>query len=215
MSYIHEALKKAQKEREIGYEKYSGILSTREKETKFFHDSAGWWIALFVIIIFLAFTSYSWLDFWSPETKAKNEYERPAAATRPEGVADAKESYGRARYFHKRGLLQDARRLYQETLRIDPGHVDALNNLAVIYIHDRDFRAAQRGLEKAIRLKPQHVDPYYNLACLYALRGEMSKSLVHLKKAASLDQSVKEWARQDTDLDNIRGLSEFDEIIKP
>ena len=91
--------------------------------------------------------------------------------------------------------------------------MDALNNLGVIYIRDKDYLAAQRSFEKAIRLKPGHVDPHYNLACLHAIKGEVKQSLAHLKKAVSLDHSARDWARRDTDLTNLRGVSEFEEII--
>jgi hypothetical protein len=38
------------------------------------------------------------------------------------------------------------------------------------------------------------------------------KSLENLKKAISLDKLVREWARKDIDLQNMRGLPEFEEI---
>jgi adenylate cyclase len=89
-----------------------------------------------------------------------------------------------------------------------------LNNLGVIHIYDKNYSAAQALFEKAIRLKSDYVDSYYNLACLHALNGEVSQSLVHLKEAVSLNQSVKDWARRDTDLQNLRLVPEFEEIIR-
>ena len=88
-----------------------------------------------------------------------------------------------------------------------------MNNLGVLYIRDKDYTAAQRSFEKAIQLQPGYVDSYYNLACLYAIKGEARQGLDHLKKAASLDRTAKDWARKDTDLENLRGLPEFEEII--
>ncbi len=129
-------------------------------------------------------------------------------------VANAKELYDKARAFYKSGRLQDAKRLYQETLKVDPGYVNALNNLGVIYIHEKDYREARIIFEKAMRLKPEYVDPYYNLACVYALEGAVTQSLAHLKRADSLDQAVRDWARRDTDLENLRGVFEFEEMIR-
>lgn len=125
----------------------------------------------------------------------------------------AKAFYEKATLFHKRGRLQDAKRFYQEALRLDPGYVDALNNLGVIYIRDKEYTAAQRSFERAVRLRPGYVDAHYNLACLYAIKGDVTQSLTHLKKAVSLDRSARDWARKDTDLENLRGLSEFEAII--
>jgi hypothetical protein len=38
------------------------------------------------------------------------------------------------------------------------------------------------------------------------------KSLENLKKAISLNKSAREWARKDRDLQNMRGMPEFQEI---
>jgi Tfp pilus assembly protein PilF len=96
---------------------------------------------------------------------------------------------------------------------LDPRYVDALNNLGVIYIRDKEYMAAQRNFEKAARLKPDYVDAHYNLACLHAIKGEATQSLAHLKRAVSLDNSARDWAQKDTDLENLRGLPEFEAII--
>ena len=136
-----------------------------------------------------------------------------ARGSQQNAARGAKAFYEKARRFHKRGRLQDAKRFYQEALRLDPGHVDALNNLGVIYIRDNEYLAAQRNFEKAARLKPGYVDAYYNLACLHAIKGEVTQSLAHLKKAVSLDNSARDWARKDTDLENLRGVPEFEAII--
>jgi len=40
------------------------------------------------------------------------------------------------------------------------------------------------------------------------------KSLENLKKAISLNKLVREWARKDRDLQNMKGVPEFEEIIK-
>lgn len=170
---------------------------------------------MIVIIIFLAFASYSWLDLRASQAPKTSEYKykKRAPAPQPERVIGAEEFYAKARLFHKSGRFEEAARLYRETLRIEPGYVNALNNLGVIYIHKKDYRAAQSNFEKAIRLKPGYVDPYYNLTCLHALKGETKQSLAHLTKAVSLDRSVRDWARTDTDLENLRGVPEFEDII--
>ena len=123
------------------------------------------------------------------------------------------ETYNRAKRFHNRGRLEEAKRLYEETLRLDPGYVDALNNLGVIYLRKRDYFAAQRSLEKAVRLSPRYAEPFYNLACLNAVKGEIKQALAHLTKAVSLDPMVKDWARKDTDLESLRHLPEFKDLI--
>lgn len=211
MSTINEALRKAQKDREARYLKYSGILASSEKEKRFWGNRTIWWI--FPLFILLAFTSYTWLNSQDKQQiEVSSKPKTLKKTSQRDSVIKTKNFYDKARHLHKSGRLGEARQLYLKTLEIDPGYVDALNNLGVIYLHDRDYMAAQRNLEKAMRLNPKHVDLYYNLACLYAIKGDLKQSLNHLKKAVSLDHSVKDWARKDADLANLHGRSEFEEI---
>jgi tetratricopeptide (TPR) repeat protein len=257
MSHINEALRKAQKDRDAHSLKYAGILSSGKEDNRAPWRRTLFWSALLLMLILLAFTSYSWWDSRGKEILGRSD--KKALAKRPQAgrVATVKPSlpkspgrpktslpktvgspkgspqkaaasargseqkaarsarvfYEKAMRFQKRGRLQDAKRFYQEALRLDPGYVDALNNLGVIYIRDKDYTAAQRMFEKATRLKPAYVDAHYNLACLHAIKGEVTQSLAHLKKAISLNQTARDWARKDADLENLRGLSEFEAII--
>lgn len=259
MSFIHEALKKAQKEKDARYREYHGIASKPGSKPRFFSGKALWLTSF--LLISLAFAAYLWLPSKRiqpqirepampeaaqqspphPAPSSQGERVRPALARQkfdnaqreynrsgpevrgesykllskpPEGVANAAGLYEKARLFQKSGRLQEAKRVYEETLSLDPDYVDALNNLGVIHIYDKNYPAAQALFEKTIRLKSDYVDSYYNLACLHALNGEVSQSLVHLKKAVSLNQSVKDWAQRDTDLQNLRSVPEFEEIIR-
>ena len=92
--------------------------------------------------------------------------------------------------------------------------MDALNNLGVVYLHDKDYSAAQRKFEAITRIEPDDADPYYNLACLHAAKGEKRQGLAYLKKAISLNPLVRTWAKTDRDLDSLRSIPEFKEIIR-
>jgi tetratricopeptide (TPR) repeat protein len=221
MSYIHEALNKAQKERDARHGEYSGVLARRKLKKGFLPRRSVLWITFSLVVIFLAFASYSWLDseVFQPTDKpvrSEHKYRMPAATQKsgPTPATGAKGFYERGNVFHRKGRLREAKRLYREALRRDPGHVDSLNNLAVIYMREKNYSAAERSLEKAIRLKPRNVDPHYNLACVYAIKGELSKSLAQLKRAGTLDPSVKTWALNDSDLRNAQNDPEFEKIIK-
>jgi tetratricopeptide (TPR) repeat protein len=263
MSHINEALKKAQKDRDVRSLRYSGILAASGRKRRIFSGRTILWAIPLIIVIFLAFFYDSWLDFTSSQTPEPFEKDQERFQATPKGTAPAKpresvpgkpresglkkpqetaqgkpreiglrklqetvpgepgkiglrkpqETYDRARQFHKEGRLEEAKRLYEESLRLDPGYVDALNNLGVIFIGKRDYIAARRSLEKAVRLKPRYAEPFYNLACLNAIRGELKLALAQLEKAVSLDPMVRDWARKDTDLESLRHLPEFRELM--
>jgi tetratricopeptide (TPR) repeat protein len=151
------------------------------------------------------------LDQGTAETVEPKRRAEPSASERTQHIIIL---YERAERFRKQGRLEDAKRFYEEVLKLDSRHVDALNNLGVVYLQDKDYSAAQRKFEEITRIKPDDADPYYNLACLHAVKEEQRQSLAYLKKAISLNPLVRTWARMDTDLDSLRSSPEFKEIIR-
>jgi tetratricopeptide (TPR) repeat protein len=256
MSYINEALKKAQKEKDALYLKYSGILSSRGKNRAIFQGRMLWGAIAVLSAIFLAFGAYSWLNTpeervsasamkmneqdQPPQTvtssvstqdnrssgvtaskeKTRNqgavktvEPERPVEPSQSGKIREAQTLYERAERFRKQGRLKDAKRFYEEVLKLNPRHVDALNNLGVVYLRDKDYSAARQKFDAITRITPDDADPYYNLACLHAVQGEIRQGLAYLRKAISLNPLVRSWAKTDTDLDNLRDSPEFKEIV--
>ena len=214
MSYIHQALKKAQVERDDRYGKYGGIVPSRSKNP----GRTKKWILLIVvslIILFLAFMSYSWLDFNAPEvdTNVVHRQRGPVQLPIHEKTVNAEEFYQRGKEHHKSGRLNKARMWYEKALIADPGCVAALNNLGVLLIRDGNYSAARSRFEKAIRLKPGYVDPYYNLVCLFALTDQTKQALRYLKRAVSIDPQVKEWAKMDSDLGNLHNLVGLEPLL--
>ena len=212
MSYIREALRKAQREKDARYPRYQRIFFSPRRKGGIFSLRPLWLISFLVIVLGLAL--YSWLESGNEGTISAPTNPNPEVRPVPEISVNAKDLYDRARHLQKMNRLEEARRLYHKALMLDPGHVYALNNLGVIYIQKGNYLRAQKSLENAIQQKPEYVDPYYNLACLYALKGEAMKSLAQLKRAVSLDESVSEWARRDRDLQNLRGMPGFEEIMR-
>jgi len=214
MSYIHQALKKAQVERDDRYGKYSGIISSRSGKSGLGKKS----ILLIIVslaILFLAFMSYSWLDFSGPQVETNIVPKKRGPVQRPvhEKTPDAMELYERGKEDHKGGRLNRAKMWYEKALIADPGCVVALNNLGVLLIKDENYPAARSRFEKAIRLKPGYVDPYYNLVCLFALTDRPEQALRYLKRAVSIHPEVKTWALEDADLGKLHNLAGFRGIV--
>jgi tetratricopeptide (TPR) repeat protein len=215
MSYIHQALKKAQTERDDRYGKYEGILlSSRSKKPGFVRR----WIliaAAVLGILFLAFISYSWLDLAGPQATTPNPTQptQTTPAPGPKKAPNAEALYEMGKSHHRSGRLSDAKIFYEKALGVDPGLVAALNNLGVILMAEKNYPAARSRFEKAIRLKPGYVDPCYNLACLFALTDQPEQGFRYLKRAISLNPQVKAWALEDADLEKLRQQPGFAEIV--
>ena len=215
MSHINEALKKAQKERDARHLAYEGLFASSGKKRRVSGGKVLGWTLACGILIAVVFQYRSWQDEpdTQPVTATEDNLGKSTPVNEPTAVEKAREYYNKARVFQKKGLLNEAKRLYQDGLKLDPGYVDALNNIGVIFIRERNFAAAQRHFEKAIRLNPAYADPFYNLACLYAIKGELKESLALLKRAVSIDSAARDWAQRDTDLENLRGTPEFISIV--
>ena len=213
MSYIIEALKKAQKEKDSNFIHYIGTVKGFSRERSLLGRKLLYSSLSILVLISLVFMFYSWLDL-SAE-KYPPEYEQKEAVKDHEAGGDigTGDLYDKAGRLYKDGNFQEAKELYEAALSLDPGYVEALNNLGVIYIRDKDYPMAKQALEKAVRLNPSYVEPYYNLACLHSIMGETTQGLTYLKKALVIDSGVKDWARDDSDLENLKALPEFVEII--
>lgn len=61
---------------------------------------------------------------------------------------------------------------YRAALQADPGHVDALNNLARIELGSGDLHGARSRLERALELRPDFEAAYLNLAALCEAEGQ-------------------------------------------
>ena len=60
---------------------------------------------------------------------------------------------------------------------------------------------------------PPYPTVNYNLACCESLTGRKEDALRHLRRAIEIWEGMREYARNDTDLDAIRGEPEFAEIV--
>jgi len=213
MSYINEALKKAQEERESRYLKYNNITDGSNKGSRRFGGKVFWCSVSVVLLIFLVYGAYAWLE-------PSHVKIQPAIGPEDTGLIDFKddplgnrELYDKASNLFNLGRFQEAKKLYEAVVGLDPGYVDALNNLGIIYIRDGNFNAAKENFEKAVRLNPTYVESYYNMACMYAIKGDIDQSLEYLKKAISLDKDVRDWARNDSDLQGLKALDEFNQLL--
>ncbi|SPD72477.1 putative Tetratricopeptide repeat protein [uncultured Desulfobacterium sp.] len=231
MSYIHKALNKAQRDKDTLNQEYEGLLSPRGKRRGLFSLKGALWIS--VILCAGAVGYYLWFfPKAHPPADVKEEktdkplptpaHKRPAETASMPGKevmtktkVNPKVLYEKARGLYKRGSINEAKQLYENVIKTNPNYPDALNNLGVIYMHEKNYEAAESSFNKVIAIRPGYVDPYYNLACVCAMKGEKEKGIDHLKKAISLNREVIDWARADADLQNLKGMPEFETLIKP
>ena len=79
------------------------------------------------------------------------------------------------------------------------------------YVH-----AAERYLKIIERFPGSAVcqNAHYNLGCIYAIQGKVDRSLYHLRRAVERGFSDHHWLQEDGDLQVLRPMKEFQQIVE-
>lgn len=234
MSYINDALRKAQKEKESGYVAYERIVSAPGKGLE--RPSKRTSIIGLTIVVFFAAGMMAllyWLEYKNMPAKAPLKT-APLASVIPlkmkafnktrmvnigvPGVktenVDLEKLYAQAIEKQKEGDLEEARYLYRKILKINPQNIQALNNLGVIHMKNKDYKKAIMRFNDAIAIKSDYTDAHYNLACLYAQKNDVPQSLFYLKNAVRFNPEAKNWAKNDMDLRALANMPEFKKLLE-
>ena len=98
-----------------------------------------------------------------------------------------KETFALAVQNQKKNNLQVAEKLYRETLKINPNHVDAHNNLGIILLRLRKPQIAKSCFEKAIEIDPNHANAHNNLGVVFRQLSEHQKAKSCYEKAIEIN----------------------------
>jgi tetratricopeptide (TPR) repeat protein len=102
----------------------------------------------------------------------------------PLGRAAAKLQQANA--LHQRGDLQGARLIYEEILKVQPKHFDALHLLGVIAAQTQNPQKAVDLIAKAIKINPNHAATYCNRATALKELKRFDAALASYDKAIAL-----------------------------
>ena len=83
------------------------------------------------------------------------------------------------------------------------------------YYRQGKYKQAIASYQKAISINPDDADAHYNLARVYVLNNEKALSIESLQKAITLDRRAIEASKTNSEFDNIRESSEFQQLINP
>ena len=87
---------------------------------------------------------------------------------------------------HKNNNFQTAKKLYKETLILSPKHVDANNNLGILYNQLKEHRKAVKYYEKVIQIQPNFISAYNNLGNTLNELREHRKAIKFYEKVIKL-----------------------------
>ena len=138
---------------------------------------------------------------------------RPSDYQAPVLLASLLGSIGRAR--EARTMYRRAVQAAEKHLELNPDDARAvyMGAQALCQLGERD-----RCLEwarRALAMDPEDPQICYNVACAFALLGRSDEAIDCLARAMSLGYWFRDWARNDPDLDSLRGDSRFQALLAP
>src|SRR5215831_4040471 len=94
--------------------------------------------------------------------------------------------------YHQLMLIDDARRCYQRSVKLNPQYAEAVNNLGTIYYSRKSYRRAIGEYHKALKIAPNSASVYSNLGTAEFARKKYKEASEAYQKALSLDPEVFE-----------------------
>ncbi len=76
-----------------------------------------------------------------------------------------------------------------------------------------DYAAVADRAPELLESGVQYPVPLYNLACCEALAGRSADAIEHLRQSIALSERMRDYAKDDTDLDSIRAEPAFKELV--
>ena len=87
---------------------------------------------------------------------------------------------------HQEGKLEEARAIYEEILKLEPTHFDALQLLGLLLAQTKQFIKAVDFFDRALAINPDHADCYSNRGVALKQLKKFDQALASYDKAISL-----------------------------
>jgi len=116
----------------------------------------------------------------------------------------------RGNAYINQGKYSEAITDYNQALKLKPDFAVAYNNRGDAYIDQGKYSEAIADYNQALKLKPDDfAKAYYNKACVHSLKREVKEAIENLQRAIDLDSTLRDFAKTDSDFDNIRQDQQF------
>jgi tetratricopeptide (TPR) repeat protein len=94
--------------------------------------------------------------------------------------------------YHQMQQLDNARKNYEQAVRLKPDYAEAINNLGTVYYARKSFRRSIGYYQKALKYAPNSASIYLNLGTAYFARKKYDEAMATYQTALKLDPNVFE-----------------------
>jgi Tfp pilus assembly protein PilF len=88
---------------------------------------------------------------------------------------------------HIKNNLKEAQNFYNQVLKINPNHINALNNLGGLFKQLGETKTAKSFYNKTVKINPNFADGHNNLGIIYRELGDHQKAVSCYKKAIEIN----------------------------
>ena len=114
------------------------------------------------------------------------------AKAKPVSAAQVMARLTEAVAMHKQGRLEQAKQIYEEILKSNPSHFDALHFLGLIALQEKHYQDAADLLSRAIQINPKSAAACYNQGIILFELKQFEAALQSYDKAISLKPDYAE-----------------------
>ena len=109
----------------------------------------------------------------------------------------------------------DGRSLLERSLGTYGYHTTAhISDYYIKHSQVERARALQESITQSLLAFPGwEANAVYNLGCFYALNGFKQEAIAKVKEAFAIKPDLVDWAKQDSDLDALRDMAEYKELV--
>ena len=94
--------------------------------------------------------------------------------------------------YHQMQQLDNARKSYEQAVRLKPDYAEAINNLGTVYYAKKSFGKSIRYYQRALKYAPKSASIYSNLGTAYFARKKYKEAMETYQIALKLDPNVFE-----------------------
>jgi adenylate cyclase len=136
---------------------------------------------------------------------------RPEDYNAPSLYAQALGSLGREE--ESQNTFRRTLGVIKKHLELNPDDARAVEHAALCFSSLGEREEAIRWAGKATVIDPDNPSIAYNVACVYARLGESERAMDSLEQAITSGWGQKEWIENDSDLDSLRDLPRFQQLV--
>ncbi|MCS7280762.1 MAG: tetratricopeptide repeat protein [Desulfobacterota bacterium] len=123
--------------------------------------------------------------------------------------------FAEAQILAEKGKLEEAKRIYYEILAQKQDHVEALNNLGLIYLKEGRKKEALSLFGRSLSFKADYPKAYNNIGIVLAQEGEKKLAEEYFKKAIELGGGIEPYINLSHLLRSEKKYAEAERVLLP